>query len=322
MPGHDGLWLLGQVAGSDLDVCIVMVTGDTDVHTAVSCLTRGADDYITKPVDKAQLTQTVAKAVQTRRLRIENKAYREDLERLVGERTAQLEGALQDVRKGGAALAQAYRDSIYRLASAAEYRDSETGGHIRRIGLYSHVIAQHLGCDDDFLELVRLASPMHDVGKIGIRDSILLKPGRLTPEEFEEMKAHTLIGGRLLGGSDYPLMCLAETIAVSHHERFDGSGYPHGLAGENIPLAGRIVAIADVFDALITQRVYKPAFTWERALEILHEESDGHFDPRVLSAFDKGLSLITKVIVADTDPAISGARRYRTATSLSIAKPD
>lgn len=289
MPGHDGLWLLGRVLEEGLDVSVVMVTANSDVRTAVDCLTRGAANYIAKPVDPDGLAQVVSKALEDRRLRLENRAYREDLERLVGERTQQLEEALRDVRGANVALEEAYRESIYRLAAAAEYRDEETGNHIRRIGLYSHMIAQGLECDPEFLNLILLASPMHDMGKIGIRDSILLKPGRLTPEEFEEMKAHTLIGARILANSESPLMRLAETIALTHHERFDGTGYPVGLSGEDIPLAGRIVALADVFDALTSRRVYKPAFPLEKALRIIRHESPGHFDPEVLTAFEDRL---------------------------------
>ncbi len=290
MPGHDGLWLLDRVVEEGLDVSVVMVTANSDVRIAVDCLTHGAVNYITKPVDPEELAQVIAKALEDRRLRLENRAYRRDLERLVRERTRQLEEALKEVSGANVALERAYRESIYRLATAAEYRDEETGNHIRRIGLISQIIAQGLECDPEYLNLVLLASPMHDMGKIGIRDSILLKPGRLTPEEFEEMKAHTVIGARILANSESPLMRLAETIALTHHERFDGSGYPRALAGEEIPLAGRIVALADVFDALTSRRAYKPAFTADEALHIIREESPGHFDPAVLAAFEANLS--------------------------------
>ncbi|MHB8868649.1 MAG: HD domain-containing phosphohydrolase [Thermoleophilia bacterium] len=295
MPGHDGLWLLDRVIAEGLDVSVVMVTANSDVRTAVDCLTHGAVNYIAKPVDPEELAQVVTMALQDRRLRLENRAYRQDLERLVRERTAQLEGALEEVRGANTALEQAYRESIYRLAAAAEYRDEETGNHIRRIGLFSHLIAQGLDCDPEFLDLVLMASPMHDMGKIGIRDSILLKPGRLTAEEFEEMKAHTVIGARILANSDSPLMRLAETIALTHHERFDGTGYPHGLVGTDIPLAGRIVALADVFDALTSRRVYKPAFPVDDALRIIRAESPGHFDLSVVAAFEAKLSDILMV---------------------------
>ncbi|MHB0979813.1 MAG: HD domain-containing phosphohydrolase [Thermoleophilia bacterium] len=292
MPGHDGLWLLSRVVEEGLDVSVVMVTANSDVRTAVGCLTRGAANYIAKPVDPDELVQVVRKALEDRRLRLENRAYRQDLERLVRERTVQLEQALREVSGANVVLERAYRESIYRLAAAAEYRDEETGNHIRRIGLYSHMIAEGLECDPEFLDLILLASPMHDIGKIGIRDSILLKPGPLTSEEFEEMKAHTVIGARILENSESPLMRIAETIALTHHERFDGSGYPYGLAGGDIPLAGRIVAVADVFDALTSRRVYKPAFPVDTALQIIREESPGHFDLFVLAGFEARLDNI------------------------------
>jgi len=272
-----------------------MVTANSDVRTAVDCLTHGAVNYIAKPVDPGELVQVVTMALQDRRLRLENRAYRQDLERLVRERTAQLEGALEEVRGANTALERAYRESIYRLAAAAEYRDEETGNHIRRIGLFSHLIAQGLDCDPEFLDLVLMASPMHDMGKIGIKDSILLKPGRLTAEEFEEMKAHTVIGAGILANSESPLMRLAETIALTHHERFDGTGYPYGLVGTDIPLGGRIVALADVFDALTSRRVYKPAYPVDDALPIIRAESPGHFDLSVVAAFEAKLSDILMV---------------------------
>lgn len=313
MPGHDGLWLLGRVLEEELDVSVVMVTANSDVRTAVDCLTRGAVNYIAKPVDPEELAQVVTRALEDRRLRLENRAYRQDLERLVGERTQQLEDALRDVRGANVALEEAYRESIYRLAAAAEYRDEETGNHIRRIGLYSIIIAQGLECDPEFLNLILLASPMHDMGKIGIRDSILLKPGRLTPEEFDEMKAHTVIGARILSNSESPLMRLAETIALTHHERFDGSGYPAGLSGDDIPLAGRIVALADVMDALTSRRVYKPAFPVEQALHIIREESPGHFDPAVLAAFESRLDdiLVVRQEFEDGVEAVEAHREAR-----------
>jgi putative two-component system response regulator len=284
MPEHDGLWLLDRIMEMESDLAVVMVTANTESRTAIDCLTRGASNYIIKPVNPDELAQVVSRATEGRRLRIENKAYRLDLERLVGERTAQLQETLNALERANVTIESAYRESIYRLAAAAEYRDEETGNHIRRIGLYSRLIARRLECDDEFLSLVLLASPMHDVGKIGIRDSILLKPGKLTGEEFEEIKAHTLIGGRILAGSTSPLLQMAEVIAVTHHERWDGKGYPHGLTGEEIPLAGRIVALADVFDALTTNRVYRPAFGVEEALETIIGDR-GHFDPEVTAAF-------------------------------------
>ncbi len=312
MPGRDGRWLLDRIVESGSDTSVVMVTGQGDVRTAVDCLTRGATNYVAKPVDPEELGQVVGRALADRRLRLENRAYREDLERLVADRTAQLEAALADVREANVAREAAYRETIYRLSAAAEYRDEETGNHLRRIGLYSRVIAEGMDLDQAFLDLILLASPMHDIGKIGIRDSILLKPGRLTPEEFEEMKAHTTVGAGILAESTSPLLQLAETIALTHHERYAGGGYPAGLSGERIPLAGRIVALADVFDALTSNRVYKSAYSVERSLHIIRNESEGHFDLAVLQSFESGLDRILTIREEFEDPESAGGLRGTT----------
>jgi putative two-component system response regulator len=176
-------------------------------------------------------------------------------------------------------------DTILRLAVAAEYRDDDTGFHIHRMSDYAEAIARAYGCAEDFCETLKLASPMHDVGKIGIPDSILKKAGKLTKEEMEEMKQHTVKGGAILANSDSELLRMAENIAMTHHEKFDGSGYPHGTKGEEIPIEGRIVAVADVFDALTTKRCYKKAFTLEEAEGILRDGRAKHFDPNVVDCF-------------------------------------
>lgn len=176
-------------------------------------------------------------------------------------------------------------DTILRLAVAAEYRDGETGFHIHRMSDYAEAIARGLGLPDAYCRTLKLAAPMHDVGKIGIRDAILKKPGRLTPEEFEEMKQHTVKGGAILANSDSELLQMAEQIAVTHHEKFNGGGYPRGLAGDAIPIAGRIVAVADVFDALTNKRCYKPAFSLEHAFGEISRGAGAHFDPEVVTCF-------------------------------------
>jgi HD-GYP domain-containing protein (c-di-GMP phosphodiesterase class II) len=176
-------------------------------------------------------------------------------------------------------------DTVYRLAIAAEYRDDETGFHIHRMSDYAAALARALGKDTHYAELLRRAAPMHDVGKIGIPDAILKKPGKLTPEEFEVMKQHPLIGGSILANAGSELLQMAQDIALTHHERFDGTGYPRGLAGKAIPLSGRIIAVADVFDAITSRRCYKPAFALDKALAILEAESGTHFDPEIVAAF-------------------------------------
>jgi len=182
-------------------------------------------------------------------------------------------------------LKQAYLDTIYRLAMAAEYKDMDTAMHIRRMSRYSEVLAKKLGPDPDWVELVLYASPMHDVGKLGVPDAILTKPGPLTPDERKIIENHTTFGAKILEGSDSELLELSRNIAWSHHEKWDGSGYPRKLKGEGIPLAGRIVAIADVFDALTSRRPYKPPFPLAQAREIICEDKGKHFDPTVVEAF-------------------------------------
>ncbi len=186
-------------------------------------------------------------------------------------------------------LEQAQLETIMRLGVAAEYRDKETGNHLNRMSRYSREIAKEMGLDEQVCEHIFYASPLHDVGKLGTPDAILLKPGKLTADEYEIMKQHTTIGARILSGSSSPLLRLAEQIAISHHEKWNGSGYPAGLKGEEIPLVGRIVAAADVFDALASKRVYKAAFSIEKVLEIMHNDTGTHFDPSVIEALDRCL---------------------------------
>ena len=176
-------------------------------------------------------------------------------------------------------------EMLARLAAAAEFRDDRTGQHTRRVGDLSVTIAQHLGLPDSEIELIRLAAPLHDLGKIAIPDAILGKPGKLTVEEFDQMKTHTTIGAQMLAGSAFALLEMAEQIALTHHEKWDGSGYPSGLAGESIPIVGRIVAVADVFDALTHSRPYKPAWSIPDAVAEITSQAGRHFDPQVLEAF-------------------------------------
>jgi HD-GYP domain-containing protein (c-di-GMP phosphodiesterase class II) len=223
-------------------------------------------------------------------------AEREDLVRSLASQAAV---AVHNARLT-AEIKQIHLDTIYRLAMAAEYKDRDTAQHIRRVSNYSAALARRLGWKPTDVELMLYASPMHDVGKIGIADAILLKPGRLTPEEREAMQQHTTIGARILTGSESPVLQMSELVAASHHEKWDGSGYPRGLAGKAIPQAGRIVAVADVFDALISKRVYKGALGVEETVGILMTDAGTHFDPEVVEAF-----------VADIDKMNEIRERYR-----------
>ena len=221
--------------------------------------------------------------------------YSMQLESMVQSRTEDLHRAFRDISQKNIELTEGQEDTIFRLSLAAEYRDEDTAFHLKRISAYTEIIARAMHVDEDFVRLLKMGSIMHDVGKIGIPDSILLKRGRLTQAEFEEMKRHPLIGARILSGSGSELLKISERIAISHHERYDGFGYPYGLVGEDIPLAGRIVAIADVFDALTTPRIYKPAFKVERALEMIGDERGAHFDPGVTDAFFDNLETVLRI---------------------------
>ncbi|GAB4288423.1 MAG: HD domain-containing protein [Myxococcota bacterium] len=192
-------------------------------------------------------------------------------------------------------LKQAHLDTIFRLSVAAEYRDNDTANHLRRMSNYSRLIAEKMGFTTAEQEFLLHAAPMHDVGKLGIPDSILQKPGRLTPEERKIMERHTIIGAEILSGSDSDVLQLSELIAIVHHEKYDGTGYPRGLKGEEIPLVGRIVALADVFDALSSARVYKPAVPWDKVLAIIREDTGKHFDPAVTNAFFDVLDEVRKI---------------------------
>ncbi|MDV7105572.1 HD domain-containing protein [Vibrio sp. TH_r3] len=191
------------------------------------------------------------------------------------------------------ALESSHLDTIRRLATAAEFKDDDTGVHIIRMSRFSAMIAKAYGEDIHYCNLIEQASPMHDIGKIGVPDSVLKKPGKLTDSEWECMRKHPEYGANILGGSTVPVLQLAEQIALSHHEKFDGSGYPFGLKGEQIPLGGRIVALADYFDALTMDRCYRPAFSDEKAISMIKENIGIHFDPKVVEAF---LSVSSEII--------------------------
>ncbi len=192
-------------------------------------------------------------------------------------------------------LKEAYLDTIFRLSVAAEYKDDDTAVHIHRMSRYSAILAEGLGLSAAEVESIRYASPMHDIGKLGVPDSILMKPGKLTPQEFKEMQNHTVFGAKILENAKAELLKVSEVIALTHHEKWDGSGYPRGLKGESIPLSGRIVALADVFDALTTKRCYKPAFSLEESMKIIKEGTGRHFDAKVVQAFNDNIEKILAV---------------------------
>jgi len=250
--------------------------------------------HVIKPFDNNELVISVVNALERRRLTLQSQAYEHRLEEEVRERT-------KDIRRREEEIA-------LRLVSASEFRDEETGAHIRRIGLYVAVLAQAMGCPQEEVESIRVAGPMHDIGKIGVPDHILLKPGKLTREEFETMKSHSDIGASILSGSDVPLLHMARDIAQSHHEKWDGSGYPGHLAGEQIPRAARLVAVADVYDAFVHDRVYRPAMPDDQALGIMQENCGSQFDPDVFECFLRMLPEFRRIrgsVIDDTGSALA-----------------
>jgi putative two-component system response regulator len=295
MPGESGLQLVQHAAVEYPGTAAIMVTVVDDPGLARSALELGVYGYILKPFTANQITIAIDNALRRRELEVENQAHREALEQIVRARTTALERSAKQ-------LQLTREETIRRLSRAVEYRDEETGGHTERMSRYCAVLARRAGLD---AESLRVASPMHDVGKVAVPDDILLKPGRLTPDERREMERHTVIGHEILTGSGSALLELAATIAWSHHEKFDGSGYPRGLAGSSIPLEGRVAAIADVFDALTSDRTYRAAFKVEHALEMMKEERGRHFDPELLDLFFDAIEDVVAIRNRFSDEAVA-----------------
>jgi putative two-component system response regulator len=266
-----------------------MVTGEDSVELAMAAIEHGAYGYIIKPAERGELLINVANALHRRRLELETRRLLSSLYSAATERGDQLEEAMQELEVKQNEVWASQAETIFRLARLVEYRDRDTGRHLQRMSAYCEVLARRCGLPAEQCELIRLASQLHDVGKVAISDGILLKPGKLTEEEFETIKTHAEIGYEMLCGSSSEIVQIGARIARTHHERWEGSGYPRGLAGEEIPLEGRIAAVADVFDALTNDRVYRSAFPFKVAVEMMSAENGTHFDPELLDAFTEAL---------------------------------
>ena len=283
MPVYNGVDLLKEIVRFEKykDKPFVIVTADTDTQTRMAALNAGAIDFLTKPVNPLEF-----------KARIKNLAALTDARNKLSDKANWLRA---EINNATAELREREEEIIHRLTLAAGYREPETVKHTLRVGRYAEILARALGLREDFCADIRLAAPMHDIGKVGIPDNILLKQAALSESEYGVMQAHTTLGSEILGSSKSSLLQLAAEIASSHHERWDGQGYPSRLAGEKIPLSGRIVAVADVFDALTTARPYKEAWTLDAAAAHIRKLSGANFDPRVVEAFDEALSQLFAV---------------------------
>jgi putative two-component system response regulator len=313
MPHVSGLDILASIRSSERwrHLPVIILTAASDQNTKRRAIELGVSDFLGKPVDPTELVPRIRNVLLVKQHYDHLERYSEELEAEVLRRTAELARSRQEV--------------IHCLARAAEFRDDDTGRHVLRVGRFARLIGEELGWKGEQLEMLEQAAQLHDIGKIGIPDSILLKPGKLAPEEMEIMQKHSAfgkkitqslphheanilrghaeLGSKLLQSTESPILTLAATIAISHHEKWDGSGYPLGLAGEDIPAAGRITAVADVFDALSSKRPYKPPFPLEKCFTLLEEGRARHFDPSVLDAFFKRRKDIieTQIRFADVD---------------------
>ncbi len=290
LPGESGLDLVRHLQPRFPEVAVVMVSAMDDTTTAIDCLHLGAFGYVLKPFQPRDIIVQVNGALRRRILEIDFRDREEVLQEKVREQT-------EEIRNSRAEIA-------FRLVAASEHRDQETGMHVKRIGLYAAEMARILGWDVEAVECIESAAPMHDIGKIGVPDAILQKPGALTDEEWVLMRQHTTMGATILKGSKVPFIQMGARISVGHHEKWDGTGYPNALGGEQIPLEARITAIVDVFDALSNKRHYKDAWEDPDVEAFIRERSGNHFDPHLCEIFLQHIGRFREILRANPDERV------------------
>jgi putative two-component system response regulator len=298
MPVMSGVKMAQEIKASNKKQVIIVISAHDEAKYLLDLINMGVDNFVLKPLDIGQFLEVLHKAISLVRFAKMEEEYKQKLEETVEKRTRELQEALSLVQELSGEVVQ-------RLTAATELRDSETGLHNRRLGLFAPTLARAMGLPEEFVESLAFAAPLHDIGKIGIMDNILLKPGPLTEEEYEIMKTHTITGASILSGSIHEKIKITASIAHNHHERWDGTGYPQGLKGEVIPLEGRIVAICDNYDALRSKRPYKPALSHQQAVDIIvngdMKSKPGCFDPRILEVFIRIADEFDKIYASQSD---------------------